>query len=79
MLPDTLGHIFDVPLRLAPSSVAVIQGDTTLTYRELDAWCNRAARFRHMHRAARSCSKNGARARTPPASTPATKPAKSAI
>ena len=37
MLPDTLGHVFDVPLRLAPSSVAVIQGDTTLTYRELDA------------------------------------------
>ena len=32
MLPDTLGHLFDVPLRLAPSSVAVIQGDTTLTY-----------------------------------------------
>ena len=28
MLPDTLGHLFDVPLRLAPSSVAVIQGDT---------------------------------------------------
>jgi hypothetical protein len=31
MLPDTLGHVFDVPLRLATSSVAVIQGDTTLT------------------------------------------------
>ena len=43
MLPDTLGHLFDVPLRLAPSSVAVIQGDTTLTYQDLDAWCNRAA------------------------------------
>jgi len=43
MLPETLGHIFDVPLRLAPASVAVIQGDTTLTYQELDAWCNRAA------------------------------------
>src|SRR5262249_58356965 len=43
MLPDTLGHIFDVPLRLAPSSVAVIQGDQILTYRDLDAWCNRVA------------------------------------
>jgi len=29
MLPDTLGHLFDIPLRLAPSSVAVIQGDVT--------------------------------------------------
>ena len=26
-----------------PSSVAVIQGDTTLTYADLDGWCNRAA------------------------------------
>ena len=38
MLPDTLGHLFDIPLRLAPSSVAVIQGDTTLTYADLDRW-----------------------------------------
>jgi long-chain acyl-CoA synthetase len=43
MRPDTLGHLFDVPLRLAPSSTAVIQGDTVLTYRDLDAWCNRVA------------------------------------
>ena len=43
MLPDTLGHLFDIPLRLAPSSVAVIQGDATLTYGDLDGWCNRAA------------------------------------
>ena len=43
MLPETLGHVFDVPLRLAPSSVAVIQGDTVLTYQDLDGWCNRAA------------------------------------
>ena len=43
MLPDTLGHLFDIPLRLAPSSVAVIQGDVTLTYADLDGWCNRAA------------------------------------
>jgi long-chain acyl-CoA synthetase len=43
MLPETLGHVFDGPFRLAPSSVAVIQGDTTLTYRDLEDWCNRAA------------------------------------
>jgi long-chain acyl-CoA synthetase len=43
MLPETLGHIFDVPLRLAPGSVAVIQDDLVLTYAELDAWCNRVA------------------------------------
>src|SRR5262245_9015830 len=43
MLPETLGHVFDMPLRLAPSSVAVIQGDRTLTYRDLDVWCNRVA------------------------------------
>ena len=34
----------------------------------LPTWCSRAARSRHMHRAARSCSTNGARARTPPGS-----------
>src|SRR5262245_7786375 len=36
MLPDNLGHVFDAPLRLAPDAVAVIQEDTTLTYRELE-------------------------------------------
>jgi long-chain acyl-CoA synthetase len=36
MLPDNLGHVFDVPLRLTPDTVAVIQDDTTLTYRQLE-------------------------------------------
>jgi long-chain acyl-CoA synthetase len=43
MLPDTLGHLFDVPLRLTPGAVAVIQDDTTLTYRQLDARASRMA------------------------------------
>jgi long-chain acyl-CoA synthetase len=43
MLPENLGHIFDVPLRLAPDSVAVIQGEEVLTYRALDGRVNRAA------------------------------------
>ena len=36
MLPDNLGHVFDVPLRLTPDAVAVIQADTTLSYRQLE-------------------------------------------
>jgi long-chain acyl-CoA synthetase len=36
MLPENLGHVFDGPLRLIPDAVAVIQDDTTLTYRELE-------------------------------------------
>ncbi len=36
MLPENLGHIFDVPLRLTPDAVAVIQDETTLTYRRLE-------------------------------------------
>lgn len=43
MLPDNLGHLFDVPLRLTPDAVAVIQDDTTLTYRGLDARASRMA------------------------------------
>jgi acyl-CoA synthetase (AMP-forming)/AMP-acid ligase II len=43
MLPENLGHLFDVPLRLQPSAAAVIQGDTVLTYRELDGRCSRMA------------------------------------
>ncbi len=35
MLPENLGHIFDAPLRLTPDAVAVIQDETTLTYRQL--------------------------------------------
>ena len=43
MLPHNLGHLFDIPLTLAPRSVAVIQGETVLTYADLDRWCNRVA------------------------------------
>ena len=43
MLPDNVGRLFDVPLALVPDRVAVIQGDTALTFAELDARCNRMA------------------------------------
>ena len=43
MLPDNLGHLFDAPLRLAPSSPALFQDDVRLTYAELDTRCNRVA------------------------------------
>ncbi len=43
MLPQNLGHLFDGPLRSAPDSAAVLQDAVTLTYRELDARCNRLA------------------------------------
>jgi long-chain acyl-CoA synthetase len=43
MLPDNLGHIFDVPLRLTPDAVAVIQDETTLTYRQLEERVGRMA------------------------------------
>ncbi|PYM72987.1 MAG: hypothetical protein DME10_11340 [Candidatus Rokuibacteriota bacterium] len=43
MLPDNLGYLFDVPLRLAPASPALFQDDLTLSYGELDARCNRMA------------------------------------
>ena len=43
MLPDSLGYIFDVALKIQPDAVAVIQDDTTLTYRQLDARVNRMA------------------------------------
>ncbi len=43
MLPDTLGHVFDVPLKVQPDAVAVIQDETTLTYRQLDERVNRMA------------------------------------
>jgi acyl-coenzyme A synthetase/AMP-(fatty) acid ligase len=36
MLPENLGHLFDIPLRLTPDAVAVIQDETTLTYRRLE-------------------------------------------
>ena len=43
MLPDNLGHLFDTPLALTPSKPAVFQGDTVLSYAELDGRSNRAA------------------------------------
>ncbi len=43
MLPDNLGYIFDAALKLTPNEPAVLQGDTTLTFAELDGRCNRMA------------------------------------
>ena len=43
MLPDNLGHIFDVPLRLTPDEPAVFQDDTVLSFQNLEARCNRMA------------------------------------
>jgi len=43
MLPDNLGHVFDLPLKVQPDAVAVIQDETTLTYRQLDERANRMA------------------------------------
>jgi len=43
MLPDNLGYIFDAPLRLAPDTLALLQGDVSLTFAQLDERCNRVA------------------------------------
>ncbi len=43
MLPDNLGYLFDTALALTPSRPAVFQGDTVLTFAELDARSNRMA------------------------------------
>jgi acyl-CoA synthetase (AMP-forming)/AMP-acid ligase II len=43
VLPDNLGYVFDTPLALTPSKPAVLQGETVLTYAELDARANRMA------------------------------------
>ena len=43
VLPDNLGYLFDTALALAPSKPAVLQGETVLTYAELDAHSNRMA------------------------------------
>ena len=43
MLPDNLGYLFDSALALTPSEPAVFQGDTVLTFAELDARSNRMA------------------------------------
>lgn len=43
MLPDNLGYLFEDALKLYPSAPAVFQGETVLTFEELDHRCNRAA------------------------------------
>jgi acyl-CoA synthetase (AMP-forming)/AMP-acid ligase II len=43
VLPDNLGYLFDGALALTPSKAAVLQGDTVLTFAELDARANRMA------------------------------------
>src|SRR5215469_16782342 len=43
MLPENLGHLFEVPLRLQPTAPAVLQDDTVLSFRDLDERCNRMA------------------------------------
>jgi len=43
VLPDNLGYLFDSGLALTPSKAAVLQGDTVLTFAELDARANRMA------------------------------------
>jgi acyl-coenzyme A synthetase/AMP-(fatty) acid ligase len=41
MLPDNVGHLFDVPLALIPEQPAVLQGDIVVTFATLDERCNR--------------------------------------
>jgi len=43
MLPENLGHLFDVPLQLQPTAPAIFQDDVVFTFRELDERCNRMA------------------------------------
>ena len=43
MLPENLGHLFDVPLQLQPLAPAILQNDVVLTFRDLDERCNRMA------------------------------------
>jgi len=43
VLPDNLGYLFDTALALTPSRPAVFQGDTVLTFAELNARSNRMA------------------------------------
>ena len=43
MLPENLGHLFDVPLQLQPSAPALLQNDVVLTFGDLDERCNRMA------------------------------------
>ena len=43
MLPQNLGHLFDVPLKLQPTAPALLQDDVVLTFGDLDERCNRMA------------------------------------
>jgi len=43
MLPENLGHLFDVPLKLQPTAPALLQDDVVLTFGDLDERCNRMA------------------------------------
>jgi long-chain acyl-CoA synthetase len=43
VLPDNLGYLFDSALALTPSKPAVFQGDTVLSFADLDARSNRMA------------------------------------
>ncbi|MBV8484342.1 MAG: acyl--CoA ligase [Verrucomicrobia bacterium] len=43
MLPENLGYLFNVPLRLQPTAPAILQDDVTLTFKDLDERCNRMA------------------------------------
>ncbi|MBI2469018.1 MAG: acyl--CoA ligase [Candidatus Rokubacteria bacterium] len=43
MLPDNLGYLFETALALTPSRPAVFQGDTVVTFADLDARANRVA------------------------------------
>jgi len=43
MLPENLGHLFDVPLKLQPAAPALLQYDVVLTFGDLEERCNRMA------------------------------------
>ena len=43
MLPENLGHLFDVPLQVQPTAPAVLQDDVVLSFRDLEERCNRMA------------------------------------
>jgi acyl-CoA synthetase (AMP-forming)/AMP-acid ligase II len=43
MLPENLGHLFDVPLQIQPTAPAILQDDVVLTFRDLEERCNRMA------------------------------------
>jgi long-chain acyl-CoA synthetase len=43
MLPENLGHLFDVSLQCQPDATALLQGDLSLSFRDFDQRCNRVA------------------------------------